>query len=232
MTGERILVVEDDAAVAKGLIYSLESDGFQTRWAARGQEAVEAVWSENPQLILLDIRLPDISGFDVCSQLRARGAKQPILMLTARDEEVDRVLGLELGADDYIVKPFSLRELISRIRAQLRRAYGELAGGTDVPELVFGQLTIDLERMTVNKAGQLVHLTPSELRILHHLASHPNRAFSRGEIIQGVWGFDEVVGSDRTIDVHIRHLRQKLEDDPSHPRWIQTVRGVGYTFVP
>jgi DNA-binding response OmpR family regulator len=232
MTAERILVVEDDAAVAKGLIFGLESEGFQTRWATRGREAVEAVWSENPQLILLDIRLPDISGFDVCSLLRARGAKQPILMVTARDEEVDRVLGLELGADDYIVKPFSLRELISRVRAQLRRAYGELAGGSETPKLVFDDLTIDMDRMTVRKADRLIHLTPSELRILHHLASRPNRAYTRGEIIQGVWGFDEVVGSDRSVDVHIRHLRQKLEDDPGHPRWIQTIRGVGYTFVP
>jgi DNA-binding response OmpR family regulator len=231
MSAERILVVEDDAAVAKGLIFGLESEGFQTRWAKRGREAVEAVWSENPQLILLDIRLPDISGFDVCSMLRARGAKQPILMVTARDEEVDRVLGLELGADDYIVKPFSLRELISRVRAQLRRAYGELAGPSESSRLVYKDLLIDLDRMTVTKADRPIHLTPSEFRILHHLASHPNRAFSRGEILENAWGFDDDVGNERTVDVHIRHLRQKVEDDPAHPRWIQTVRGVGYTFV-
>jgi DNA-binding response OmpR family regulator len=231
MATERILVVEDDAAVAKGLIYALESEGFRPHWVKRGREAVEAVWSESPHLILLDIRLPDISGFDVCSLVRARGAKQPILMLTARDEEVDRVLGLELGADDYIVKPFSLRELVSRIRAQLRRAYGELAGSSETSRLVFDDLIIDLDRMTTSKAGRLVHLTPSEFRILHHLASHPNRAYRRGEIIESVWGFDDDVGNERTIDVHIRHLRQKLEDDPARPRWIQTVRGVGYIFV-
>lgn len=232
MAAERILVVEDDAAVARGLIFGLESEGFQTHWATRGREAVEAVWSESPHLILLDIRLPDISGFDVCSLLRARGAKQPIVMLTARDEEVDRVLGLELGADDYIVKPFSLRELISRIRAQLRRAYGELASPAEPRRLVFDDLAIDLERMTTCKGERTIHLTPSEFRILHHLAAHPNRAISRAEIIESVWGVDDDIGSERSIDVHIRHLRQKIEDDPAHPRWIQTVRGVGYTFVP
>lgn len=232
MATERILVVEDDAAVAKGLIFGIESEGYQVHWVKRGREAVEAVWSESPHLILLDIRLPDISGFDVCSLLRARGAKQPIVMLTARDEELDRVLGLELGADDYIVKPFSLRELISRIRAQLRRAYGELAGAPEAARLVYDDLIIDLDRMTVRKGDRPIHLTPSEFRILHHLASHPNRAHTRGDLIESVWGFEGDIGSERTIDVHIRHLRQKLEDDPGHPRWIQTVRGAGYTFVP
>jgi two-component system alkaline phosphatase synthesis response regulator PhoP len=231
MATERILVVEDDAAVAKGLIFGLENEGYQVRWAKRGREAVEAVWSDSPQLILLDIRLPDISGFDVCSILRARGAKQPIVMLTARDEEVDRVLGLELGADDYIVKPFSLRELISRVRAQLRRAYGELASSSEASKLVFDDLIIDLDRMTVSRGDRSIHLTPSEFRILHYLASHSDRALSRADLIENVWGFEGDVGSERTIDVHVRHLRQKLEDDPARPRWIQTVRGVGYTFV-
>jgi DNA-binding response OmpR family regulator len=167
MPEERILVVEDDAAVAQGLIYGLKSEGFQVRWVIRGREALEAAHADHPHLILLDIRLPDISGFDVCRQLRAEGAKLPILMLTAKDEEVDKVLGLELGADDYIVKPYSLREVVSR-----------------------------------------------------------------SEIIERVWGYSGDIGSDRTVDVHIRHLRQKLEDDAANPRWIQTIRGVGYTFTP
>jgi DNA-binding response OmpR family regulator len=232
MSEERILVVEDEAAVAQGLIYGLKSEGFQVQWVTRGREALEAARADRPHLILLDIRLPDISGFDVCKQLRAEGAKLPILMLTARDEEVDRVLGLELGADDYIVKPYSLREVVSRIRAQLRRAYGELAGTSAGSRLVFGALTIDLEKLTVRKSGRTISLTPTEFRILRRLAAHPERPFTRSEIIESVWGYEGDIGSDRTVDVHIRHLRQKLEDDPAQPRWIQTVRGVGYTFTP
>jgi DNA-binding response OmpR family regulator len=232
MPEERILVVEDDAAVAQGLIYGLKSEGFQVRWVIRGREALEAAHADHPHLILLDIRLPDISGFDVCRQLRAEGAKLPILMLTAKDEEVDKVLGLELGADDYIVKPYSLREVVSRIRAHLRRAYGELAGPPGDSPLVFGALTIDLEKLTVKKSGRTIQLTPIEFRILRYLAVHPDRPFTRSEIIERVWGYSGDIGSDRTVDVHIRHLRQKLEDDAANPRWIQTIRGVGYTFTP
>lgn len=232
MTEERILVVEDEAAVARGLIYGLESEGFKTRWVTRGEDALRIARAEKPHLILLDIRLPDISGFDVCRQLRRQGAKLPILMLTAKDEEVDKIIGLELGADDYIVKPYSLRELISRIRAQLRRAYGELAGTDEGTTLTFDDLTIDIDRYTATKYGQTILLTPIEFRILRHLAGHPERAFTRAEIIESVWGYNGDIGNERTIDVHIRHLRQKIENDPANPRWIQTVRGVGYTFTP
>ena len=230
MSKELILVVEDDAAVAKGLVYSLESEGFRVRWVTRGQAALDSVRNENPQLILLDIRLPDINGFDVCKQLRREGAKLPILMLTAKDEEVDKILGLELGADDYIVKPYSLREVISRIRAQLRRAYGDLAIPSEASRLVYDTLVVDLEKLTVEKSGRAISLTPIEFRILRQLASHPGRPFTRDEIIERVWGYSGDIGSDRTIDVHIRHLRKKIEDDPTRPRWIQTVRGVGYKF--
>lgn len=232
MTEERILVVEDEAAVARGLIYGLESEGFQTRWVSRGEQALQVARTEKPHLILLDIRLPDISGFDVCKQLRLQGAKLPILMLTAKDEEIDKIIGLELGADDYIVKPYSLRELISRIRAHLRRAYGELAGTDEATTLVFEHLTIDIDRFTALKGGQTIPLTPIEFRILRYLASYPDRPFTREEIIENVWGYDSDLGSERTIDVHIRHLRKKLEDDPANPRWIQTIRGVGYAFTP
>jgi DNA-binding response OmpR family regulator len=186
----------------------------------------------HPHLILLDIWLPDISGFDVCRQLRAEGMRVPILMLTARDEEVDRVLGLELGADDYVVKPFSLRELISRIRALLRRAYGELAAASEGEQVLFGEVQVDLERLLVYRRGRQIDLTPTEFRLLRYLVMHPNRPLSREALVEAVWGYDSSVGSLRTVDVHVRHLRKKLEEDPANPRWLLTVRGVGYKFAP
>jgi two-component system alkaline phosphatase synthesis response regulator PhoP len=232
MSGERILIVEDEPAVARGLEYGLKSEGFQVLCAENGRAAIELVQKHDPHLLLLDIRLPDISGFDICGQLRREGWRMPILMLTARDEEVDRILGLELGADDYIVKPYSIREVISRIRAQLRRAYGELA--TPFPEnrFRFGDFEIDFERLQVKCAGELIHLTPTEFRLLHTLILHRNLPLSRSKLIQSLWGYDSDISSDRTIDVHIRHLRSKLEKDPTQPRWIITVRGFGYKFQP
>ena len=232
MTKARILIVEDEPAVARGVEYGLVSEGFEVLWARTGQEALDLVGSRQPQLILLDIRLPDLNGFDVCRRLRASGHRLPILMLTARDEEMDKVLGLELGADDYIVKPYSLREVISRVRAQLRRAYGELAAPSTGEALHFGPVEIDLERLKVTRQGRLIDLTPTEFRLLRHLVSHPGRPFSRDDLIQAVWGYDSGIGSDRTVDVHIRHLREKLEDDPANPCWFVTVRGVGYMFEP
>ncbi|MCS6845361.1 MAG: response regulator transcription factor [Caldilineales bacterium] len=232
MAGERILIVEDERAVARGLEYALTREGFQVLWADTGQKALALTRSEDPHLILLDIRLPDISGFDVCRQLRAEGKRQPILMLTARDEELDKVLGLELGADDYVVKPFSLRELVSRIRALLRRAYGELSLASTGSILSFGDLTLDLERLQVTRRGQVVDLTPIEFRLLRYLASNPGRPFTREHLIETLWGYESDIGSDRTVDVHMRHLRQKIEDDPANPRWLVTVRGIGYKFEP
>jgi DNA-binding response OmpR family regulator len=230
MAKERILIVEDEYAVARGLEYSLTRAGFEVLWADTGQQALDLTRSQDPHLILLDIRLPDISGFDVCRQLRAEGKRQPILMLTARDEELDKVLGLELGADDYVVKPYSLRELISRVRALLRRAYGELASPSVGDRVRFGEIELDLEQLRVTRGGRPVELTPTEFRLLRYLVNHPNRPFSRASLIEAVWGYTSDVGSDRTIDVHIRHLREKLEDDPASPRWLVTVRGVGYRF--
>jgi two-component system response regulator VicR len=232
MTKHSILIVEDERAVARGLEYGLNSEGFKVLWAKSGQEALELVFGEDPHLILLDIRLPDFSGFDVCRRLRSEGYRQPILMLTARDEEMDKVLGLELGADDYIVKPYSLREVVSRIRAQLRRAYGELAVPLNGEILRFGRVEIDMERLQVTRQGKPIDLTPTEFRLLRHLASHPNRPFGRDDLIEAVWGYDSDIGNDRTVDVHIRHLREKLEDDPANPRWLVTVRGIGYKFEP
>jgi DNA-binding response OmpR family regulator len=232
MANERILVVEDERAVARGLAYGLRDEGFEVLLAPTGGEALSLARSRDPHLILLDIRLPDISGFDVCRTLRDEGFRQPIVMLTARDEEVDKVLGLELGADDYVVKPYSLRELISRIRAMLRRAYGELAPQPGSERLRFGDIEIDLERLQVTCGGEPVDLTPTEFRLLRALASRPGRPLSRQTLIEDVWGYPSDVGSHRTVDAHIRHLRQKLEDDASNPRWVMTVRGVGYKFEP
>lgn len=230
MAGEKILIVEDEPAVARGLEYGLQSEGYQTLLAETGEDALEIARREDPHLILLDIRLPGISGFDVCRQLRAEGKRQPILMLTARDEEIDRVLGLELGADDYVVKPYSPRELIARIHALLRRAYGELSTVQPDEKIAFGDVEMDLTQLKVTKGGKDIYLTSTEFRLLHFLASQPNRPFTREQLVEAVWGYSASVGSNRTVDVHIRHLREKLEDDPSEPRWIVTVRGVGYKF--
>lgn len=231
MAGERILIVEDERAVARGLTYALQAEGFQVFWAENGQRALDLTAQTDPHLIVLDIRLPDINGFDVCRRLRSQGRRQPILMLTARDEELDKVLGLELGADDYVVKPYKLHELIARTRALLRRAYGELAAAVAGARLRFGDIELDLERLLVTRRGQAVDLTPIEFRLLRYLVSNAERPVTRDALIEAVWGYEGDLGSDRTIDVHIRHLRAKLEDDPARPRWLLTVRGMGYKWA-
>ena len=230
MPGERILIVEDERAVARGLEYGLEKEGFAVLLAENGRTALELARANKPHLILLDIRLPDISGFDVCRQLRSEGASMPVLMLTARDEAIDKVVGLELGADDYVVKPYDLRELIARIRALLRRAYGELSKADQGKRVNFGTIEIDLEQLRVSRDGKMVFLTPTEFRLLRYLVENPRRPASRSTLIDAVWGYTSDIGSDRTVDVHIRHLREKLEDDPANPKWIVTVRGAGYMF--
>ena len=230
---EKILVVEDDRAVARGLEYGLRNEGYQVIVASTGKQALALAHHEAPNLLLLDIRLPDISGFDVCRQLRSEGKLQPILMLTARDEEMDKVLGLELGADDYVVKPYGMRELLSRVRALLRRAYGEFSqNSASQKKLRFGDIELDLERFTVTRGQNPIELTPLEFRLLHHLTAHPRQPFSRNQLIEIIWGYDSNIGDERTIDVHMRHLRQKLEEDPANPRWIVTIRGVGYKLEP
>lgn len=228
MAGERVLIVEDERAVARGLEYALQQEGFSVLLAESGARALELARSKEPKLILLDIRLPDISGFDVCRQLRSEGQRQPILMVTARDEVVDRVVGLELGADDYIVKPYDLRELVARIHAHLRRVYGDLGQPGAASKIAFGEVEIDMERLSVTRSGHPVYLTPTEFRLLRCLASHPGIPLARHALIEAVWGYAGELGSQRTIDAHIRHLREKLEDDPAAPRWILTVRGLGY----
>ena len=230
MAADRILIVEDEKAVARGLEFALQVEGFEVLYAENGQSALNLARTQHPQLILLDLRLPDISGFDVCRQLRQDGLRQPILMLTALDDPIDKVLGLELGADDYVVKPYNLRELIARIRSLLRRAYGELSESSAGQVIEFGEIQLDLEQLQVTRAGQAVYLTPTEFRILRYLTTHPGKPVSRDTLIEAVWGYDSDYGSDRTVDVHIRHLRQKIESDPSEPQWLLTVRGVGYKF--
>jgi DNA-binding response OmpR family regulator len=230
MANERILIIEDEPAIARGMEYALRAEGFNVLLAGNGQQGIEQAISQAPHLILLDIRLPDISGFEVCRRLRGMGLRQPVLMATARDEEIDRVMGLELGADDYIVKPFSLRELIARVRAALRRAYGDLAGSPDTGRILFDDVEVDLDRLQVFRAGQVVALTPTELRLVRLLVSAPGQVFSREQLLDSIWGYESDIGSDRTIDVHMRHLREKLEADPAHPRRFVTMRGFGYKF--
>ena len=230
MQRERILIVEDEPAVARGLEYALKAEGYKVFWAKSGAEALELTRREQPDLITLDLRLPDLSGYDVCRALRSQNQRQPILMLTAKDEELDKVLGLELGADDYMVKPYGLRELVSRIRALLRRAYGDLAAPSEDEIQRFEGLEIDLTRLEVRMDGAAVDLTPTEFRLLRYLSARQNVPVSRSSLVEAVWGYESDVNSDRTVDVHIRHLRQKIESDPAKPRRILTVRGIGYKF--
>ena len=230
MQRERILIVEDDRAVARGLEYALKAEGFEVIWAKSGTEALELTRREQPDLITLDLRLPDLNGYDVCRALRSQNHRQPILMLTAKDEELDKVLGLELGADDYMVKPYGLRELVSRIRAMLRRAYGDLAAPSENEIKRFDGLEIDITRLEVRRNGDAIDLTPTEFRLLRYLSGRQNVPVSRSSLVEAVWGYESDVNSDRTVDVHIRHLRQKIELDPANPTRIVTVRGIGYKF--
>ncbi len=182
---------------------------------------------QRPHLIILDVRLPDGSGMDFCRQMRELGLRQPILMLTVERDEMDKVLGLEMGADDYVTKPYSLRELLSRIRALLRRAYGELASA-DADLLYAGDLVIDRGRGQVQRGSQVISLTPTEFRLLVFLAQHPRQALSRVQILDAVWGHAPDVDNERAVNVHVRRLREKIELDPSRPSLILTVPGIGY----
>ena len=225
-----ILLIEDDPAVATSLTEGLEREGYAVTWQARGAAGVAHTRDHNPHLILLDVRLPDGSGFDFCGQIRDLGLRQPIIILTVQRDEIDRVLGLEMGADDYVTKPYSLRELISRIRAQLRRAYGELAAA-DADLLYTGDLVIDRGRGMVKRGNQGINLTPLEFRLFVYLARHPGQALSRSQILDGVWGYAADVDSERIVDVNVRRLREKVELDPGRPTLILTVPGVGYRLA-
>jgi DNA-binding response OmpR family regulator len=225
-----ILLIEDDPAVARSLQEGLEHDGFQVTWKQNGTAGIAFAQSHHPHLIILDVRLPDGTGFDFCRQMRQLGLRQPILMLTVRRDEVDKVLGLEMGADDYMTKPYSLRELLSRVRALIRRAYGELASA-EADRLYLRDLLIDRSRNQVWRGQREINLTPTEFKLLVFLARHPGQALSRTQIVEAVWGYEADVESERTVNVHIRRLREKVELDPSHPTLILTVPGVGYRLV-
>ncbi len=223
-----ILLVDDEDAVQKLLTYPLEREGFRVVPARDGEEALARFSSEHVDLVVLDIMLPKIDGLEVCRRLRSQSSV-PIIMLTARDDELDKVLGLELGADDYITKPFSIREFRSRVRALLRRAAASRATGPENELISADGLQIDLVRRAVEVGGRAVALTYVEFELLRTLASHPGRVFTRQMLLQALWGGSEY-REPRTIDVHVRHLREKLERDPREPEYIFTVRGVGYRF--
>ncbi len=230
---EKILVVEDELVLRDALAYNLTRQGYEVSTAADGHRAVEVAHIEGPDLILLDIMLPGLDGFEVCRILR-QDTNVPIIMLTARDDEVDKIVGLEVGADDYLTKPFSMRELLARVKAQLRRVRmmrEEFAGGEDRPSdvLHFGSLTLDLDRREVVCDEETLPLKPKEYELLVYLAQKRGRVLSRDQILEDVWGWDYTGGS-RTVDVHVRWLREKIEDDPANPTRIITVRGAGYRF--
>lgn len=225
-----VLMIEDDAAVARSLQDGLRRDGFDVVWKNNGAGGIAFARDHNPQLIILDVRLPDGSGMDFCRQMRQTGIRQPILMLTVQRDEIDKVLGLEMGADDYLTKPYSLRELLARVRALLRRAYGEFSS-TETNLLYAGDLAIVLSRGQVLRGNRVLPLTPTEYRLLVYLAQNARQALSRAQILQDVWGYDAQVEDERTVNVHIRRLREKVEPDPSHPSLILTVPGIGYRLV-
>jgi DNA-binding response OmpR family regulator len=227
MPDATILLVDDEDSVQKLLTYPLEREGFRVVQARDGDEALARFASDDIDLVVLDIMLPKVDGLEVCRRLRAR-SPVPIIMLTARDDELDKVVGLELGADDYITKPFSIREFRSRVRALLRRT--QLSPGAVRGDVIEADgLEIDLARRTASVRGKRVQLTYLEFELLRMLASHPGRVYTRRALLEALWG-----GADfrdqRTIDVHVRHLREKIERDPSDPEYIFTVRGAGYRF--
>jgi DNA-binding response OmpR family regulator len=224
----RILLVDDEQPVQKLLSYPLEKEGYEVVPAMDGQEALSSFEEGQFDLVVLDIMLPKIDGLEVCRRLRAKSSV-PIIMLTAKAEEIDKVLGLELGADDYITKPFSMREFRSRVRAALRRA--DMAPDDEPSEepLERGDLRIDFEKRTTEVAGEPIELTYVEFEILSVLARHPGRVYTRDMLLDRIWG-DSAFRDQRTIDVHIRHLREKLERDAKTPEYLLTVRGVGYRF--
>ena len=230
-----ILLIEDDPSVAHSLQAGLNREGYTVTCVSKGAEGVNfargmSSTQGQTNLILLDVRLPDGSGFDFCRQMRQLGLRLPILILTAQQDEMDKVLGLEMGADDYITKPFSLRELLSRIRAQLRRAYGEFSN-TDANLMYVDDLVIDLTRAQVQRTGVSLILTPIEFRLLVYLARHRGQALTRAQIIEAVWGYTSDVDSEHTVNVHIRRLREKIELDPSRPKLVLTVPGIGYRLA-
>jgi DNA-binding response OmpR family regulator len=226
----RVLVVDDDATVAEVVLGYLRREGYDARHAADGLAALDVAASYAPDLVVLDLMLPGIDGLEVCRRLRAASADLPIVMLTARGEEEDRVLGLEVGADDYVTKPFSARELVLRIQSVLRRTHGGELATRLPPVLEDGSLTLNTEARTARSDDDELQLTSREFDLLAHLMAHPGRAFSREELMDRVWGWE--YGDRSTVTVHVRRLREKVEADPSAPQRLMTVWGVGYRWDP
>ena len=230
---EKILVVEDDAAIREALVYNLGREGYEVLVVADGSEALTVARNAKPSLIVLDLMLPEVDGFDITRILR-RESSVPILMLTARDDEIDRVLGLELGADDYLTKPFSMRELLARVKALLRRA-GIVRGEAEPRQaqagkaVSSGDLHIDLARHEAHRDDIVITLKPKEFDLLLFFMQNPGQVFTRDQLLEKVWGW-EFSGGSRTVDVHVRWLRSKIEQDPERPVRLITVRGVGYRF--
>jgi DNA-binding response OmpR family regulator len=230
MEPHRILVIEDDPAIGQSLLDGLKHYGFRAELCVDGSTGVNYAKQHLSHLIILDIRLPDGSGFDFCRQMRQAGLNQPIIMLTAQQDETDKVVGLEIGADDYMTKPFSLRELISRIRAQLRRAYGEYSSAESTA-LVINDLVLDQATGQVRRGDEVINLTPTEFRLLNYLARHRGQALTRGQIVEAVWGYAPDMESEKTVNVHIRRIREKIELKPEEPSLIMTVPGIGYRLA-
>ena len=230
MAGEKILVVEDEENILEAIKYSLSKEGYEVYGASDGEIGLEKAKELSPNLVILDVMLPSLDGFEVCRILR-KDMDVPVFMLSAKSEEIDRVVGLEIGADDYITKPFSMRELMARVRNALRRANEERgnANSSKSEKIVVGELEINLASHVVLLSGMPIEMKPREFSLLALLASNAGRAYSRDQILESLWGH-AYIGDVRTVDVHVRWIREKIEDDPSRPTKIVTVRGVGYRF--
>ena len=224
---EKILLVDDEEMIVESIEYALLQEGYEVVRASNGQEALQQIQLTKPNLIVLDLMLPQLSGLEVCRLLRREHNDVPVIMLTAKGEEIDRVIGLEVGADDYLVKPFSLRELVARIKALLRRSKATDTDNKQSKVYQYQELSLNLSEHRVLVGERQVELSPKEFKILAMLMSTPGRVFSREELLEQVWGLD-FYGDTKTVDVHIRWLREKIEDDPSSPKYVQTVRGFGY----
>ncbi|MBI9046920.1 MAG: response regulator transcription factor [Anaerolineaceae bacterium] len=222
-----ILIIEDDPAIGQSLLDGFDQYGFNAHLCTTGSESIIYLEKHSPHLIILDVRLPDGPGFDYCRKIRTRGFTQPIIILTAQHDQLDKILGLEIGADDYMTKPFHMRELISRVRAQIRRAYGDYAQN-ETNSLLIHDLIIDQISGQVQKDEKPLNLTPTEFRMLTYLCINKGRVLTRSQIVEAVWGISSDMDSEKTVTVHIRRLREKIEDNPSTPKILLTVPGIGY----
>jgi DNA-binding response OmpR family regulator len=223
----KILIVEDEPNMVAGLRDNFEYEGYQVVSAFDGKEGLETALKESPDLVVLDVMMPKMSGLDVCKQLKARRPSIPIIMLTARGQEVDKVVGLELGADDYVTKPFSIRELLARVKAVLRRSH---TVPKDQERFSFADVSVDMRRCQVQRSGHEIEMSAKEFELLKYFICHPGETLSRDRLLQDVWGYDKFP-TTRTVDAHIVHLRQKLEPNPEQPRFFLTIHGTGYKFV-